>query len=186
MFFSRNRRNTEALPSLEEELAVNNTPQILETLDKLRLPPEKLVITGSAAITLLGLERRANDLDIVAHPSVLQELEETGALNTMQATKAEFSRPGRLHFAAASSPLASELFGHKEGAAKLLEFDDFLEHHASRTPDGIFITTPQDLLSAKRNRRIGNSRDPKHARKLAQDLYDTDILREYLQSQRKR
>lgn len=179
MFFSK-RRNHKSQPVLDESLFINNRQQVLETLQALNLPPEKLVITGSAAITLLGLERHAHDLDILAHPSILDKLEESGAISGFDATKAEFSRPSKPHFAVMSSPLPSELFGHR----RFLDnpnssFENFLENQAVQTPDGLFITQPHRLLQTKHSQsRIGS--EPERSRKMAQDAYDVALLAKYI------
>lgn len=175
MLKSRRNKITE-LPSIDEQTRVNNKDQVEKTIESLGISRERLIITGSSILALLELERHAHDVDIILHPEELDKILQSGKLpNNVAAQQLYFSRPERLHFAAETSPLPSELFSHKTALSNL-DFDTFLSSSAAKTPDGYLIVHPSVLLATKRKpTRIGTDR----AIKLAQDRYDTKQLEQF-------
>ena len=65
----------------------SNLHEGFDTLEALHLPPEKLIITGSFAMVLAGIEdRRANDLDLLVPPELFEVLAQTRALGDLLLT----------------------------------------------------------------------------------------------------
>lgn len=180
-FLGKRNRSSEATPVLDASTRINNRTDVLETVETLRLPREHMVVVGSSALTLMGLARRANDLDVLLDPEVLDELRQSGTLPSgIAVTETSTSRPGRLHLQANTHPLPSELLSHNTSSDPG-EFKHFAKHRTILSPDGLLLISPYELLKTKQMPvRIGDRSDQTRRTKLAQDAYDANLLGQYL------
>lgn len=185
--FSRRRNQRAASPQLDPSVKQNNRFEVLNTIEASSIPRDKLIVTGSSLLALLGLPRKAGDLDAILHPENLEELHQTSQLPSgIAVSEASFSRPGRRHFTTDQTPLPSELFSHHSVLSDVT-FEDYLQRQS--VPIKIFedilvdpdipldlrVTKPGILYTHKMNRlHVGTAEE--RALKQAKDAYDRQLL----------
>lgn len=185
--FRRRRDHDPTEITLDPQVAINNRSDVLETIDSLSIPRDKLIITGSSVLSLLGLPRRANDVDGILDPDMLKELHENKMLPSgVPVTEPPYSRAERRHFNAATTPLSSELFSHRDNLSDR-KFNEFLEEESiplsdygnivdiTGVPPDLRITRLSDLFVRKRGRiYIGTPEQQRTKR--AHDDYDCRLI----------
>lgn len=180
--FARRNRNKAEIPEIDAASKINNKTDVHITIESLEIPKNKLVVVGGAALALLDLERRANDVDLLVHPDMLQYLRDVGKLpNDITVTEARGSHPDRPRFQAPTSPLPTEFLSHQSGFASI-DFDEFVRTKTIQGPNGLIIQSPHVLLQHKRIPvRIADTEDERR-RKLTQDQYDVSLLTRHIHS----
>ncbi len=181
--FGRNKKSTVENISIDPSAYVNNKPDVLETIEKLGLPRKKLIITGGAALTLLGLPRFANDVDAIVDDDILQSLKNTDKLADGMPVK-DVSSHGNTLLKVESTPLPSELLLPPQTFSPIT-FDELYNRHTIKSPDGITLQMPMDIWSHKHPSvpRIVVGSPQERLRKLAMDRYDSGLLLEYTDGQ---
>lgn len=182
-FFGKHRRQNPQVLEIDPAVTINNQNDVLATIDSLGLPREKIIVVGSAALTLIGLDRYANDVDLVAHPDILQTLESTHRLPSGMAVRGNRKRSNFIQFQAATEPLPTELFSPQQTLTGS-SFEDAFQFTV-QGPDGLKLASPSELLSKKQTsvRILDNEQDRR--KKHTQDIYDTTLLVNYLQNRYK-
>lgn len=181
-FFRKSRGDV--FPPLDTSLTRNNLDEVHATIDHLGIPKEQFVVVGSAALTLLELDRRAHDLDLVVHEDILADAAEH-LPDDITATLAPSSRPGLPHLHVTTQPLPSELLPCRDGLDIIhhsdIGFDEYIKRTPPlTTPDGIQIIKPFTLLHHKQQKRISEDR----LQKTMQDHYDVALLEHHLDRER--
>lgn len=183
-FLKRRAKTNTELPSLDPSTFVNNRNEVFTTIEHLEIPRDRLVIVGSAVLTLLGLPRRAHDIDLLLHPDDLRDAHLSGALpNGIAVVPVPSSRLEQLHLQAATTPLPSELLSHQTPMDRG-SFDDFIQFRTIAGPGKLRLQQPGALRTKKaQSIRIDTGSGDHHVKR-AQDRYDTHLLDElFRQSQ---
>ncbi len=185
--FYRRRTEPTAEITLDNYTKTNNRSDVLDTIESLEIPRDRLIVVGSGVLALLGLDRRAHDLDVILDPEYLDSLHATSQLPSgLAVSEATFSRPERLHFNADTQPLPSELFSHRTALTRQ-SFNDFMNDNSvpiqqidalvdpTNVPEDLRVIRPGILLANKMDRLYIGTPEEK-ARKSAQDAYDQDLI----------
>ncbi len=175
------RRKTE-LPPIDVADRTNNESDVIETIAMLDLPPDSFVVAGSSAMTLLGLDRCAHDVDLVINQDYLDRLK---AIVELQGhtlvTEVPSSKSNFLHFKADTRPLPSDLFAYSPHYP-IRNFDDLRRSRTVQDSHGFTVESPSELLYYKQYfsgfREDENGIDRR--KKLAQDMYDIFLLEQYI------
>lgn len=179
--FRKNNSRHDKLPPIDDSLKQNNRQEVLETIGNLNLSRQQFIVVGSAALTLLDLERQAHDVDLVVHEAIFTDPARlTSGLTVVDAAP---SRPELPHWKVGSAPLPSELMSRGDALGVIYGqsqgFEDYIKQNPPHiTADGIPIEDPKKIFYKKLETfRTGENR----LEKLAQDRYDAELLRQYLQ-----
>lgn len=181
----KNPSLSQELPSLDPSTYNNNQQDVLETIDTLEIPRERLIVVGSGVLTLLGLSRRAHDVDIILHPDDLRRAHTNESLpNGIAVTYTPSLRPGQLHLTADTSPLPVEFLSHESPLDKS-RFKDFIETRTIISPSGVRVLSPTELQRRKeKSIRVSTTVPGEHLVKIAQDRRDAQLLSDWREQQR--
>ncbi len=195
MVFSRKRPSSpESLPIvIDEAYKQNNGPAVLDTLNDLQIPPERCIVFGSGVLALLGLPRRASDVDALLHPDFHKEVMANGQLPngasiTIPRADTEIGITKRDimgHFTTpASDPslLPAEFFLRFGSAANPTSAFEDLFDAGVRTEGSYRVMAPRTASEIKQSLAKRNlpSGDPV---KQALNAYDAGLYDEYLRAE---
>lgn len=172
------------LSEISPDIRINNARDVLDTIDHLEIPHDMLIVFGSSALSLLGLERQAHDVDLILHPDIIDSLSDTGRLPNQTPVVEIPSRDISFrHFQANSIPLSGDFTSYKP-SYRAKTFEEARERRTIQGPNELALMSPGDMLRDKMD-PVQIADTPEERRlKLAKKQYDAVLLERYIRSRR--
>lgn len=178
------RRPKAQSSEINPDIRINNASDVLETIEHLEIPHDMLIVFGSSALALLGLDRQAHDVDLILHPDIINTLSDTQHLpNQTPVTEVPSRSTSFRHFKADTLPLPGD-FTSYSSSYLARTFEEARQRRTVQGPNGLVLMSPGELLRAKKDPVQVADTAEKRRLKIAQNKYDAILLEQYIRSSR--